>query len=213
MPDLTPIFILIFILFVWRIMKSHKLLLSVTEYVAGDVINIMSDSLLLMDDRQRIVFVNRAACDLLRFSAAELENMQLNELLREKTDFARDLQAVRLQGNRLEYSLDFIPKNGGALKVSMIFTGIFDRFGNIDGILGIGRDITSEMELEKKENSMQEQFEAALRSLAANREKLDTINKDVVEREMMMVAIKEEINSMLKQKGLAEKYRVMEGLR
>jgi len=116
-----------------------------------DSLNDMGDTLIILDDRGRVIRVNKATCRLLDYAEGELVGREVGEILWDgggplSPEGIQELLARQVISNR---ELSYRTKSGA--RVPMLFSGSVLRVdeGERREIIGIARDMTERLEAEE----------------------------------------------------------------
>ena len=111
----------------------------------------MNDSLVLLDEQQRLKYANPIFLSKMGYSANEMLNSNFFDFLDEKNDaiVRKQLQDRRVGGRR-SYDLDIVNRSGSKKKFRISPSGLFDLEGKLTGSIALLRDVTQERETESK---------------------------------------------------------------
>lgn len=132
---------------------KYKLMVLTPAYAASDIINAMSDSLLLIDPDGKLIEVNQATLKLLGYTWKELIGQPVELIFSEKTPLfvlifqKKGFTANSLKDNKLQYRT----KDGNLIPVSFSFAIMRDGDGNFVGIVGVARDLREILRLQESE--------------------------------------------------------------
>ena len=125
---------------------------------------------LWMADREMtLTMINPAAAPLLEALAGHpvkdiLGRFKVEQVLRDQEGRSAALAAQALeQGKQLEAQLSFRP-DGKMVHIQQVVAPVVDLEGNITGVMGVGLDITSRLEMEQALAESEEQFRRAIMS-------------------------------------------------
>ncbi|MDA3814840.1 MAG: PAS domain S-box protein [Patescibacteria group bacterium] len=166
--------------------------LSITPSTAAEnIIETMSDALILTDLQGNISTVNKATLKLTGYNKDEIKESSLNTLFMED-DFKELVVKNALNGSAVtNYNLLLITKEGENVPVIFSNSLLKDKEGHIVGIICIAKDITA---LKKTE----EQLEKRAWELETKIKELEKIQKLTVNREFKMMELKEENKNLYK---------------
>ena len=97
-------------------------------------------------------------------------------------------------------------KDGKFVDVSLAMSAIKDAAGKIIGVSTIARDISDRKEAEKALQEKSVKLEATLKELRERTERLQRFHNLTVDRELQMVELKKEIDSLLERLGEPKRY-------
>ena len=125
---------------------------------------------LWMADREMtLTMINPAAAPLLQtLAGCPLEDilgrLKVEQVLRDQEGRSAGLAASALeQGKQFEAQVSFQP-NGDTVHIQQVVAPVVDLEGNITGVMGVGLDITSRLEMEQALAESEEQFRRAIMS-------------------------------------------------
>ena len=188
------------ILFVSRVIteqkKSEKALRESEEKYRSLVEN-LEEGIATVDEKENIMLVNRAAANILGYSRKELLKMNVKDFTTPE-EFQKVLKQTSLRKNDKlgQYEFNIVQKDGSLRNILMTASPIFDSQKNYTGSFGILRDITERKKWEKE--------------LLQKNEELSRFNKMAVDREIKMIELKKEINTLLKKLGEKPRYEIVE---
>jgi diguanylate cyclase (GGDEF)-like protein/PAS domain S-box-containing protein len=143
LPIISPIFVLVWISGIAYAVFRLGLMRITPAAAAEEILNTMSDALVITDAEGRIMTANRAALDLFDRSAQSLIGGPLGELLPgEKLLHGRSLMSKLPGGAVRDEEILFENSKGKMLTLSFSATGIKDRGGKMIGSVVVVRDIT-----------------------------------------------------------------------
>lgn len=120
------------------------------DYV-DNIIGCMNDTLVVLDPHAKISSVNKATCDLLGYEEYELIGRDITEILplEEKIFSAPEFQRLLGGEKVVNLEIDYQTRNGK--RVPMLFSAdvLRNKEGRIEGVVGIGRDITARQQAEE----------------------------------------------------------------
>lgn len=145
LPDLTvPGAALGFLLFGYGVFKHGSYMLT-ANVTAEDVVYTMADALMLVNSNSEIVQANKAACDLLEYTHAELIGKRIDTFTPDST-----LVDTLKRSNASTIETNFKKKSGQNIPVFVSESVIMTKPGNRIGYALISRDITDRKRLEKQ---------------------------------------------------------------
>ncbi len=132
-----------------RIETQQTELLKTLESLQGIVEN-TADLVITVGRRDMIRSFNRGAEQILDYRRGEVIGRPVQMLLADPVE--RDIALARLQGrdNVMNWESRFKTKNGEVRSILLTLSRLRDREGNLLGTLAIGKDITTEKDLQRK---------------------------------------------------------------
>jgi hypothetical protein len=106
-------------------------------------------------------------------------------------------QDVLRRGLHPYYESDIITRTGGRCSIAWNNIVLTSQEGEPYGSLSVGMDVS----LQKR----------AVNELAGRNEELELLNGLTIGRELRMIELKREVNSLLQQQGLPPRYEISEG--
>ncbi len=141
-PNIAPAFLLVWTAGIAIAIVRYRMLEISPESVADEIIEAMSDGLLLVDPQGRIASSNPAACRLFGRTASELRGNSLQDVLERTTRSAGE-------GELVPTDLQIVSANGADQSVSLSRSDIKDPNGTLVGALCLFRDITEHKRAER----------------------------------------------------------------
>ncbi len=133
-----------------RELRESRATLVEKAYVDSIITN-MVDTLIVIDNEEKIKTVNKAACSMLGYPEQEVTDIDIGIILKDKEQFKKDvISVIKTKGYLDNYELDYKRKDESL--IPMLFSGsiLKDNKGSQIGFLLVARDITERKELEKK---------------------------------------------------------------
>ncbi|MCK5219036.1 HAMP domain-containing protein [bacterium] len=124
---------------------------TVSKNYVDDIIGSMLDALLVVDVDGNIRAVNEATCRVLGYSEAELLGKPVREIFTEES-FYTGFQLNELLKTGYVKNRELICLSQSGARISMLFSGavIRDSQGQINGIVGVGKDMRELISLQEK---------------------------------------------------------------
>ena len=120
------------------------------EYLEA-IVSSTSDAICTTDVRGRVLFFSPGAEDMTGFQSEEVVGKPAHELYTGgRAEADRMMRLLRRQGALKNHETALKGKAGGHVHVSMSVALLKDKAGRVIGTLGISKDITSRVELEKR---------------------------------------------------------------
>ena len=159
------------------------------DYV-DNIIGSMNDTLVVLDRAARISSVNKASCELLGYREDELIGMDMHKILAMEENFSREAGFSQvLAGDKIvNLETDYLAKDGTRVPMLFSATVLKDKKGEIEGIVGIARDVT---ERRKAEEALRHS-ESELRFLSAQ-----LLTAQEKERRRLSVELHDELGQSL----------------
>ncbi|MEI7848252.1 MAG: PAS domain-containing protein, partial [Chloroflexota bacterium] len=104
------------------------------------------------------------------------------------------------KSSQMEFAVEMAP---GIMHLDLVFNPEFSPDGNVNSVIGISRNIS-----ERKQAEAQKQ--AAFEALQQKNDEMERFQHITIGRELRMIELKKEINHLLQQTGLPEKYRIVD---
>jgi PAS domain S-box-containing protein len=168
----------------------------VSQMKLESILENLQDALLQTDRNGNFIYVNSRASRMYGYSENELIGLPASNLYADTAERDRLIEKMKNEGKVFDWTGKGLRKDGSSFWVSMNVKFIIDNQGNIAGTEGIVRDITERKKAEE--------------TLKAKMEELDRFHKLTVGREITMVELKKEVNSLLNKSGLDNKYKIVE---
>jgi len=182
-PPLSDVFGLVWILGMVFSMAKYNFLNISSERIAENIIAVISDAVLITDQDGRILNVNQATLDMLKYKEKEIINQSIGLVFTE-ANFKDKLLALALANQPLQnYNLFFRTK-GYAKNIPVIFSNSILR--NIDnsiaGIVCVIKNISeikkNESDLQKKNFQLEENIKKIKISEEKNKKALNKVNAE-----------------------------------
>lgn len=186
---------------------------------ADDIISTMADSLILVSPDAKILTVNQYTLDLLKYKKNELVGKPIATIFAEAEEVSpfKETRMKKLmeEGYIRDYNMTYKTKSGEKIPISFSGSVMRDKGKNLIGIVGIARDMREIKRLMQKEKELETaaaekkraaELERAYKELREKSKRLERFHKVTVGREMEMVKLKEEVNSLLEKLGKPKKY-------
>ena len=201
----------------------YKFMILTPAMAADDIIFTMADSLILISPDAKILTVNQYTLDLLKYKKNELVGKPIATIFAEAEEVSpfRETRMKKLieEGYIRDYNMTYKTKSGEKIPISFSGSVMRDKGRNLIGIVGIARDMREIKRLMQKEKELAAaaaeaaaekkraaELERAYKELREKSERLERFHKVTVGREMEMVKLKEEVNSLLEKLGKPKKY-------
>lgn len=165
----------------------------------------------IVDPQENILCVNQTFGEILGYKPDELVGKNLRELT-DDTEFHKYRKETekRKQGEKSRYETFLYHKNSEPRYLSVSAAPLWDDEENFVGTIGVVIDITERKKMEKELKEKVKELEEAYNKLREKSERLERFHKLTVGRELEMVKLKEEINSLCEKLGMPKKYRALE---
>jgi PAS domain S-box-containing protein len=185
-------------------MLRYGLMTITQEMAAENIVETMSDYLIVADDQGNIALANRACLDALGYTRDEVKGLHLSvffpqeKALLEKIDRAEALK---------DYETLVSLKDKQTVPVSIDGSPMKNKLGGIIGYVLVMRDIRETKRLiqglEEKKNELEhsrEEIEKSAKALKIKVDELEQFNKIAVDRELQMVELKNRISELEQKK-------------
>ena len=191
---------------------------------ADNIIKSMIDTLIVVDPGGKIKTINPATVELLGYKEEELIGKPVGTIFaKEEEDLlfkGTGLEKLLNEGSVRDYDMTYLTKARERIPVSFSGSVMKDRDGKLVGIVGIARDIREIKRLMQKEKELAaaaataaasekkraEELDKAYKGLSEKTDNLERFHRVTVGRELDMIKLKEEINSLLAELGMPKKY-------
>ncbi|MEE9552820.1 MAG: PAS domain S-box protein [candidate division Zixibacteria bacterium] len=121
--------------------------------------NTIHDGIISVDLEENILFVNRAACDVLGFSEKELIGKNIMEFVVHGDHEKISRETAKRKRNEISrYEITIIRKNGEQRDISLSVTPYLDDSGAIISAVGVFSDITEFKRTEKEKHELKEKL-------------------------------------------------------
>lgn len=209
-----------------KILKKTHQELELAKIKTENILNSQIDVVIVLDKNGNITKVNKAVEEILGYKEEELKDKQISKIIAEENLEEGLKKGVEkaLQGEDvLGLELNLISKEGKKIPFSFNASPLIDKEGNIIGVIEVGRDlriikefiekdkelaiIKAKRELERKRIK---ELEEAHREIKEKTEYLERFHHVMIDRELEMIRLKKEINSLLEELGRPKKYRIPE---
>ena len=137
----VSIFLLIWIFGVWFSIVKYRFLSISPAMVSKDIVDNISDEVILLGENLNIISVNKKVEDLTGKSSEELKHKKISEIIIEHRGLYREIKNIRKE-NKKEFfdRIHFKNKNGKLSLMNAKIKMIYDRFGDKIGVVIIGKD-------------------------------------------------------------------------
>ncbi len=184
-PSTADLFSLIWSFGIIYAMVRYRFLGITPSTAAENIIETMSDALILIDLQGKINTINKATLSLSKYSEKEIKELGLNGLFMED-NFKEMVISKAFSGLTINnYNLLLVTKEGENIPVIFSDSLLKNKDNHIVGIICIAKDIT---QLKKTE----EQLQKRAWELETKIKELEKIQKLTVNREFRMMELKEE---------------------
>jgi len=141
------------------IILAQDRLIAGKEYT-DNIITSMLDCLLVIDPDVKIRMVNKAACDLLGYSEAELIEKDVSSLFLEEKNFKGEkLQRLIKDGLMPNYETDLKAKDGRRIPVLLGGAVMKAKDNELSGVVVMAKDMTERKKFERERESFQQQLQ------------------------------------------------------
>jgi len=159
---------------------------TVSRNYVDNIVNSMSDSLIVIAPDGKIQTVNTAICDLLGYKEEELIRQPFKAVIAEEETIFKGTQLQKLieVGSIRDYEMTYRTKSGEHIPVSFSGSAMRDPQGQLVGIVGIARDMRAAKQLAEKEKEFATQAAVA----EAERKRIKELEKAYGELEITQKA-------------------------
>lgn len=191
-------------------LKKQRAQLVGKAYV-DSIIASMIDTLIVIDPAGKIKTINKATCDLLGYSEAELIGKDVSLIFTEEEEEEEErffkgkgLKELIEQGSMHNVEMTYLTKSGEKIPVSFSGSVMREREGKLVGVVGVARDMRqvlkfiSDLEKSKKElaewsKTLEKKVEERTKDLTAAQEASLNIMEDITEANLDLKKTKEEL--------------------
>ncbi|MBN2546082.1 MAG: hypothetical protein JXB50_09820 [Spirochaetes bacterium] len=147
-PNLTPFFIMIWMFFIFYAMVKYQFFTYLPAYINQDVINNINESIIILDNKKNIFYINNKTKSLL--NKDKMEICDPSTIIYEYFRINIEIDKI-LEGKFKTFScrINYLRNNNEKVLVDAIFSSIKDKFNDILGILIIGYEIKGLKQLEQ----------------------------------------------------------------
>ncbi len=139
---MTTVSLMLFSFIVAYSMIKYKLMKLTTAETADVVLDTMTDSLIVVDENETIVNLNKASLYRLGYAKDELVNSPLKSIVDRPSLKSSVITKVMKNGNVKDIETEFITKEGKKIPMNVSASGIYDDSGKFEGIVIVARDLT-----------------------------------------------------------------------
>lgn len=159
-PDIADIFAIITAAGLTYIVVKYKFLTITPATAAENIIDTMSDSLILLDPTGNIVKMNQATLDLLGYQDNELKGKPVGVLIEDKHEKRKNalFEEVLKGKDMIDYELTFKSKQGKRIPIIFSSSAIKGESGTLIGMICISRDISEWKRMEQELKDSEEKF-------------------------------------------------------
>ncbi|MEF8849107.1 MAG: PAS domain S-box protein, partial [Candidatus Thermoplasmatota archaeon] len=202
-PMASSSLLLFSIILAYSMIKYRFMELSPNE-TADILIDTMSDSMIVTNEQQKIVNVNKSALNLLKYNHEEIKGKNLQNFLsfsKEKKQNYKQLhnkpkEKISTEKNLHDTEAYLHTKNGKLIPVSISSSPIYKK-GNLRGFLITARDQTEIKRLVKELQQSKENLEEKVQERT---KELKQTNKDLLETKQKLIQLNEHLEDKVKEK-------------
>lgn len=142
-PAIAPLFLVVWSVGIWRGMARYNLMMMSASVAAEQILATMSEAVLLMGPDNRILSLNRAASRLLDREEPALIGANVKDLFPAgHVSTTQVLRHADLTKSDLEREFAYTRSDGTQFDLFVTTSTVYDRFGQVVGVVMILRDIT-----------------------------------------------------------------------
>lgn len=177
-----------------------------SERLLAAIADASPDAIFAKDLDGRYLFINRAGSDIVGRSSAEVIGMTDRELFpKEQADDLRAAERELVATGGARTFEEVVDTTAGRRVFSATKGGLRGADGHVYGTFGISRDVTDW-------RTAQRVLEQQAHDLAEHVEELERFNRVLVDRELVMVTLKRQINAYASRLGEAEPFPGVDAL-
>jgi PAS domain S-box-containing protein len=194
-PAVGNIILIFWMLTIWYTIVKFKLMTITEKAAANKLISRMKELLFFVDREGKIIRINDFTNDSLNIHSGEIINSNFYELVHESEKVKEILDNIEQTDSIPECMLNLRCAGGRNLPVSLSFSGIKDKTGDLLGTLIVGHDITLTIQLKEElenrkiaEMRIQQQNEELIQQkeeLQATLENLRNAQNQLIQSEKM----------------------------
>jgi PAS domain S-box-containing protein len=194
-PSIGGIIMIFWMLTIWYVIVKYKLMAFTIESAANKLISEMNELLFFVDTDGKIILVNNFTENSLKVNSKYLINRNFHELVEECEKVKLLLWEIEQNNHVADVTLHMKHSDGNLLPVSLSFSGIKDKVGDLLGTLVVGHDITLRIRLQNElefrreaEQRIQQQNETLVwqkEELLKTLENLKNTQKQLIQSEKM----------------------------
>ena len=198
--------------------------------ILNDALTGIPDAVFTADEDHNLIYMNEACSRLTGYTKAEaVGKLKCYDVLRTMLCKSNCLMDQSIKTNKAIICEETVVTNrvGGEIPVDLSISVVRDKDGNLLGIVGIARDMREIKRLMQRERELvsaavaaadaerkkADDLETAYKELKGRTEDLKKFHEVTVGRELEMVKLKEEINSLLGKLGEPKKYQEPDRIR
>jgi PAS domain S-box-containing protein len=150
LPNIASSFLLIWALGVVYSMVKYKFLTITPAAAAGNIISTMFDSLILLNTKGEIEYINKAASGLTEYKKEELKGQSIGILFSGQAQKDAAVETIVSKGNLKNNDFLFETKYGNRIPVLFSSSILKDEAGDAGGIVCVVRDISEREKLDEE---------------------------------------------------------------
>lgn len=155
--DISQLSALILIFAIRYAIVKYKLMDLKSLVTADDIVDKVTDIVILIDTNENITTINRRAEEKLEYKSGDLIGMHISKVIGEWTEISADIKTESCK-NGATFELYCKTGKGLQIPVSIYMSSVSDRIGDAVGVVVICRDITlvNKLQQEIREREMNE---------------------------------------------------------
>ena len=195
MFPMTSLFTTVFIFFIAYAIIRYKFLAPSPTIIAENILDTMKDSVIVVNEKEGIVNVNKSTLKLLGYNKKELLNFSLKQIIKspelEKKDSENIFESKVFDrfftNNKLEdIEAEFINKEGKTIPINISASLMYDNSKNLEGIVLVARDLTeTKKSLKEKEVLLREIHHRVKNNLQLISSLLDLQSEQIENKDVM----------------------------
>ena len=194
-PSIGGVIMIFWMLTIWYAIVKYKLMDFTIESAANELISVMNELLFFVNTEGKLILVNSFTENSLEVNSIYLMNRNFHELVVESEKVKELLVNIEQKIHNADVILHMKRADGSELPVSLSFSGVKDKVGDLLGTLVVGHDITLTIRLQNElgfrreaEQRIQQQNETLIwqkEELLKTLENLKNTQKQLIQSEKM----------------------------
>ncbi len=179
LPSLAVAFVLLWIFGVWFAITRYKLMSLTPESAAMNILETMSEMVILISSERRIIYINKAVTEMLGYSQSEIVGSNMQILFARTIDESKVRTLVETS---VLHNVETMLKKKDNTPIDCIFSGsiMYDSRKFIAGVVCVVNDITdlkkAENEIIKSKNELEKRVVERTKDLESAKKKAEAAN-------------------------------------